>query len=373
MSRRSKRRERRQQKRQKPPENISQIADLQILYDAVKKTSRLVRWKQSVQRFNIHILFKIHRLKNEILAGKDIRKGFTKFYIYERGKRREIQSLKFSERIVQSVVCSEILMPRFGSSFIKENTASQVGKGTLFASKLLETHLKNFLRKHDKGYILTIDFSKYFENIQHRPLIDFYKTNLTDEKVKKLMISFITAYDKGLGLGSETSQFNAILYVNKIDHYIKHHFKYYGRYMDDSYIISEDKEKLKEFTKILFEMYSEIGIIVNEKKTKIVPLTQHFSFLKTRYKIVGNKIVKKPSRSSITRARRRFKKMISLMQRGVLTPEEIERSFQAWRGSMIHRHARKVLYKIRKELNHAICLQLNNGRICNDNAVRNRD
>lgn len=369
MSRRSKRRERRQQKRQKPPENIKQIADLQTLYNAVKKTSRLVRWKQSVQRFNIHILFKIQRLKKDILAGKDIRKGFTKFYIFERGKRREIQSLKFSERIVQSVVCSEILMPRFGTSFIKENSASQVGKGTLFASRLLEKHLREFLRKHGKGYILTIDFSKYFENIQHQPLIDFYNKNLTDEKVKNMLTGFISAYDKGLGLGSVTSQFNAILYVNKIDHYIKHHFKYYGRYMDDSYIICEDKEKLKEFTKILFQMYSDIGIVVNVKKTKIVPLTQHFSFLKTRYKIVGNKIIKKPCRSSITRARRRFRKMLALMQRGILTPAELERAFQAWRGSMIHRHARKVLYKIRKELNHAICLQLNNGRICDDNSV----
>lgn len=369
MSRRSKRRERRQQKREKPPEDITQIANMQILYNATKKTSRLVRWKQSVQRFNIHILFKIHRLKNDILAGKDIRKGYTKFFIYERGKKREIQSLKFSERIVQSVVCSEILMSRFGTSFIKENTASQIGKGTLFASRLLEKHLRQFLQKHKKGYILTIDFSKYFENIQHKPLIDFYKKNLTDEKIKKMIIGFITSYDKGLGLGSETSQFNAILYVNKIDHFIKHHFKYYGRYMDDSYIICEDKEKLKEFTKILFQMYSDIGIIVNEKKTRIVPLTQHFTFLKTRYKIVGNKIIKKPSRSSITRARRRFKKMILLMQRGVLTPEEIKRAFDSWRGSMIHRHARKVLYKIEKEIKHAICLQLNNGRICDDNSV----
>ena len=357
MSRRSKRRERRALKRQKPPENIKQIANLEELYKAVKQSTRLVSWKQSVQRFNINILFKIYALKTDLLKGKDIRKGFTHFYICERGKRREIQSLKFSERVIQKLVCSKILNPRFAGSFIKENSASQVGKGTLFASRTLEKHLREFLRKHKNGYILTIDFSKYFENIKHQPLIDFYNKNLTDEKVKKLVIRFITAYEKGLGLGSETSQFNAILYINKIDHFIKHNFKYYGRYMDDSYIISEDKEKLKNFSKILFKMYSDLGIVINLKKTKIVPLTQHFKFLKTRYKIVGNKIIKKPSRESITRARRRFRRMIRLYNNGKMTAEEIKRAFDSWRGSMLHRNARKSVYKIEKELKHALCLQ----------------
>jgi len=362
LSRRSKRRERRALKRQKPPENIEQIANLQTLYNGVKKSSRLVGWKQSVQRFNINILFKIHKLKNELLAGKDIRKGLTKFYISERGKKREIQSSKFSERVVNKILCSEILTPRFAPAFIKENSASQKGKGTSFANRTLENHLREFLRKYEHGYILTVDFSRYFENIQHQPLIDFYNKNLSDEKVKKLVINFITAYKKGLGLGSETSQFNAILYVSKIDRYIKRNFKYYGRYMDDSYIICEDKEKLKEFSEILFKMYSDLGIIVNPKKTKIVPLTQGFIFLKTRYKITANnKIIKKPCRSSITRTRRRLKRMVRLFRNGEMSAEEIKHSFESSRGSMLRRNARKSMYKIKKELEHDLCLQHRNG------------
>lgn len=350
MSRRSKRRGRRALKRQNNIDSIKQIANFQVLYDAVKKASRLVKWKQSVQKYNIYVLFKIFQLKNDLLAGKDIRKGFIKFHIYERGKVRQIQSVRFYERIAQSVVCSEILNKLFGKSFIKENSASQKGKGTLFASQLLEKHLREFIRKYKTGYILTIDFSKYFDNIQHKPLIDFYNKNLHDEKVKNLVIRFITAYEKGLGLGSETSQFNAILYVNKIDHYIKNHFKYYGRYMDDSYIICEDKEKLKDFTKTLFKMYEDLGIIVNQKKTKIVPLNQHFTFLKTRYHIIGNKIIKKPCRESITRARRRFRKMIKLVKANKMTFEELQQAFASWRGSMIRRNARKSVYKIEKEI-----------------------
>lgn len=358
MSRRSKRRERRALKRQNNIDSIKQIANFQVLYDAVKKASRLVKWKQSVQKYNIYVLFKIFQLKNDLLAGKDIRKGFIKFHIYERGKVRQIQSVRFYERIAQSVVCSEILNKLFGKSFIKENSASQKGKGTLFASQLLEKHLREFIRKYKTGYILTIDFSKYFDNIQHKPLIDFYNKNLHDEKVKNLVIRFITAYEKGLGLGSETSQFNAIIYINKIDHYIKHNFKYYGRYMDDSYIISEDKEKLKEFLQILNQMYSELGIIVNHKKTKIVSLNQYFVFLKTRYKVVeNNKIIKKPSRSSITRNRRRFRKMVKLVNNGQMSIEAFKKSFNSFCGTMKRRNARRSIYKLKKEIMHDLRIQ----------------
>lgn len=139
--------------------------------------------------------------------------------------------------------------------------------------------------------------------------------------------------------------------------------------MDDSYIICENKEKLKEFSEILFKMYSDIGIVINKKKTRISPLTQHFTFLKTRYKIAeNNKIIKKPCRSSITRTRRRIRKMIQLYKKGEMTAEEVNHSFQSMRGSMLHRNARKSMYKIEKELKHALCLQCRNGRIFNDNA-----
>lgn len=208
--------------------------------------------------------------------------------------------------------------------------------------------MREFLRKHGKGYILTIDFSKYFENIQHQPLIDFYNKNLTDEKVKNMLTGFISAYDKGLGLGSETSQFNAILYVNKIDHYIKHHFKYYGRYMDDSYIIHSDKKELENFLEELKVLYSDYKVVLNPKKTKIFSFKQHFTFLKTRHKITDEKIVKKPARSCIVRERRRLKKQIKLHEKGVLTFEQINRSFVSWRGSMKHRNARKSVFEMEK-------------------------
>lgn len=358
MSRRSKRRERRALKRQKTPETIEDVVSHQNLYNATFLASKHVKWKQSVQRYLINIFFRNYSTRKAILSGKDIRKGFINFSISERGKKRDIQSVHFSERVVQKSLCANVLNPRFYPTLIKENSASQKSKGTLFATQLFEKQLREFLRKNGKGYILTIDFKKYFENIQHQPLFDFYDEKLTDKIVKKLCKDFVSAFEKGLGLGSEASQFNAIIYINKIDHYIKHNFKYYGRYMDDSYIISEDKEKLKEFLQILNQMYSELGIIVNHKKTKIVSLNQYFVFLKTRYKVVeNNKIIKKPSRSSITRNRRRFRKMVKLVNNGQMSIEAFKKSFNSFCGTMKRRNARRSIYKLKKEIMHDLRIQ----------------
>ena len=42
----------------------------------------------------------------------------------------------------------------------------------------------------------------------------------------------------------------------------------------------------------------------------------------------------KPCRDSITRERRKLKKMARMVADGVMTPEQVERSYQSWRGGM---------------------------------------
>lgn len=353
MSRRTARRERRQAKRNQNKENftIKNIITNANLYKSYKKSSKTVMFKESVQRYRLNVFFKNYNTKQKMLKGEDIRQGVIKFTLCDRGKTREIQSLHFAERVAQATICTNVLQKGFFKTLINENSASQKGKGTTFASKLIEKHITDFLKHYDTGYILVIDFSKYFENINHEKVYEFYDKNIKDELLNKFCKSFVSVYDKGLGLGSEVSQFNAIVYLNAIDHIIKQRFKYYGRYMDDSYIIYHDKEELLKFFEELKNYYSDLKIILNLKKTKIIPLTQYFTFLKTRYKVSGKKIIKKPCRSSITRARKRLKRLGKLYNANKLDFETITQSFYSWVGSMKHRHARKSIYKMEQIYN----------------------
>ena len=80
---------------------------------------------------------------------------------------------------------------------------------------------------------------------------------------------------------------------------------------------------------------AELGIELNPRKTRVVKLTRGFTWLKKRifYTDTG-RIVVKPCRDSITRERRKLKKMARMVADGIMTPEQVEQSYQSWRGGM---------------------------------------
>lgn len=359
MSRRKNRYNNRQKVREEKKErirvydNFENVASLKSLYNAAKKASSGVSWKTSVQRYMLSRLFKIQKTRRELLKGKDIRKGFIEFDIHERGKVRHISSVHFYERVVQKSICKNVLYPILTNSIIHHNYASQKGKGTHFAENCFTKYLRSFLRKNNRdGYVLMIDFKGYFESIAHEPLKLNIKEHIFNNQILNLSDGFIDAFgERGLGLGSETSQINAIFHINKIDHYIKEveRIKYYGRYMDDSYIIHKDKEFLKQLLARLEKEYAKYGVKINKNKTKIISLKKPFTFLKTRFFITQTcKVIKKPTRNSITIERRKLKKQFGLLKNNVLTLKEIDNSYQSWRGSLKHRNSRKTIYSMDK-------------------------
>lgn len=87
-----------------------------------------------------------------------------------------------------------------------------------------------------------------------------------------------------------------------------------------------------------------LGIVINKKKTRIVKLSLGFVFLKKRFSYgESGKIIVRPWRGTITRQRRKLKKMEALVQRGEMTREQAEQSYQSWRGSMKRLNARATV------------------------------
>lgn len=348
-------------------DDFEQVASLNSLYAAAKEASQGVEWKASVQRYNSLLLFNISKTRNDLLAGKDIRRGFICFDICERGKLRHIKSVHFSERVVQKSFCKNSLGPIFTRSLIYDNGASQKGKGTHFAINRLTAHLRRHYRKYGReGGILLIDFSDYFGNADHEVLFDIYDKYFTDPRLKALGKSFISAFgEKGLGLGSETSQLNAVMLPNRVDHYVKEVLRIegFGRYMDDSHLLHHDIEYLKQCLEILRGIYAAHGIIINERKTHIADLKHGFTFLKTRFFITETgRIIKKPCRESITRERRKLKKQARLVESGVLTFEQVRCSYASWRGSMAHRDAYRTIQSMDRLFNRLFIEQWKGGQ-----------
>ena len=68
--------------------------------------------------------------------------GYNKFMIFD-PKEREIQALSYYDRIVQHVLCDEILTPFFDKRLIYDNCASRIGKGTHLARIIKSTEVHN--------------------------------------------------------------------------------------------------------------------------------------------------------------------------------------------------------------------------------------
>ena len=136
--------------------------------------------------------------------------------------------------------------------------------GTDYGIKLVKKYIE-LNKKYKEFYILKLDISKYFYSIDHDILKSMLndldnseyelvckiidstnQTYINDEinRLKNKELKFTNRkkvmeipnynYGKGLPIGNMTSQFLAIYYLNRLDHYIVHRLglKYMVRYMD---------------------------------------------------------------------------------------------------------------------------------------------
>lgn len=328
--------------------NFEAVADLDNLYKALKNSRRGVWWKASVQRYDMNYLRRLLQARKDLLAGNDIRKGFYKFTTKERGKLRYIQSVHIAERVIQKSFCTNALVPLLTRTLIYDNGASIKGKGTHFALNRVKKHLQAHHKQHGtEGYVLLIDYSSYFANIQHNVLLGIYRRAFgEDKRLMWLAELFVKAFgDNGLGLGSENSQTSAVAYTNGIDHYIKETLRLvYLHYMDDNLFICSQKRAASHTLNVLRPLYEECGIITKPEKTKIIKLSQGFTFIKAKISLTDTgRVIMRPSRKSITRQRQKLRKFKKLHEAGEMTLEQIRAGYISCRGYMAHFQSRRTI------------------------------
>lgn len=322
-------------------DSFEQVFSYENLYKAYKKCRCGVAWKGSVQKYITQAPLEVYRTWNRLQTGKWKSKGFYEFDIFERGKPRHIKSVTMEERVVQRCLCDNCLVPLLSPTFIYDNGASSKGKGYHFAIHRCEKHLLDHFRKHGaEGYILTFDFSKFFDNIDHGVIYEVVENSITDERLKALVYHFVDAFGPvGLGLGSQISQVFALASANRLDHYVKEVLQVHGyaRYMDDGYLISDSKEFLQDCLARIRAMCNVLGIKINEKKTQIVKLSHGFTFLKCRFYLTeSGEVVKKIYKKSVTKMRRKLKSLRFKMDGYKLTHADIYAAFQSWRSYAKH-------------------------------------
>lgn len=321
---------------------IEELTTLEKLNNAFYESAKASKWKETTQRYQANLLIKNIELQSNVRNGTYKISPTTKFTISERGKLRHIEAPAIRDRIIHKVLCQNILLPYLTKPLIYDNYASLKNRGTSFARKRIDILLRRHIRKHGTdGYILQIDIKRYFDSVDHEVLKGLLHERIKEPDEMMKLIDYIvdssSNTDKGLNLGAEAPQIFAIYYLSPVDTYIKtvKGVKYYGRYMDDMFIISNNKESLKELLKEIKQQLSRLKLEINSRKTHITKLSRGFTFMQIKYSFDGNRIIKRATHTKVARERRRLRKFRKKLAQGIMDETEIENCYKSWKYSVL--------------------------------------
>ena len=263
--------------------------------------------------------------------------------------------------------------------------------------KRFEIHLHKYYQKYgNEGYILFGDFSKFYDNIIHdlakeqflelfdgdefmKWLLDLIfegfeidVSDLTEDERQQCMDGVFNKLEyrkeskgqksgekwmkKSANIGDQLSQDIGIFYPNRIDTYVKYvrSQKFYGRYMDDWYIMSPDKDELSDILWNVREIAGGLGIHINDKKTRVVKISGTYKFLQVKYSLTKDgKVIKRINPERVTAMRRKLKKLAAKVKSGEIPYESAEQTFKSWMGSfykLLSKEQRKNLIKLYEDI-----------------------
>lgn len=366
---------------------INKISNANVLMNSFYEAKKGCSWKNSVQQYEANFLKNIRHTQLELREKTYRQQDFYCFYLKERGKDRYVRSISFYDRVVQRALC-DLVNPIVEPYLIHDNGASVKKKGIDFARRRIENHLHKYYRKYgNKGYALVIDFSKFYDNILHKPLMDMYREIIDDKDIINLINHLVDSFSvdisnynitenelfdslayakaetektgekmmhKSLGIGSQISQISGIYYPSKMDNYCKivKGIKFYGRYMDDTYIIGNSKEELKSLLDDIDKICKKQGIFINHKKTQLFRLDKGFTFLKIKYRLTDTgHLVRIPVKKNFIRERKKLKSFKNLLDKGLIDFHDIEEQYKSWKGNIQKYDCYKSLKNLDKVFN----------------------
>ena len=245
------------------PKTIKNIYDNSVSFENLLKAHKKARCgkreKKKIILFELKLEQELLELEKQLKNGTYKHGGYTKFKIYE-PKERIIMASEYKDRVVHRWYVEKFIKPYFVPQFISTSYAGIEGRGMHKASKDVQKAMRSAKSKWKNYYILKMDVTKYFQNIDKRILWEILKRKMKDKKLLWLTREILLSTEGmvGLPLGNYTSQMFANIYLNEVDWFVKQelNIKYYSRYMDDSVILVKTKqeainalEKIKKYLK----------------------------------------------------------------------------------------------------------------------------
>ena len=335
--------------------DFEKVIDFENMYKAYRKAKCGKGYKKSAAKFNLMALDGINTLIEQLSNKTYQISPYNEFKVYE-PKERIIKTTSFKDKVVQHSLCDNVLLPKMQEIFIYDNCAGQKGKGTLFGLDRLSEQMKTFYNLNGfDGYILKCDITKFFYNISHIQLKKIVEYHFGyDKDICWLCNLFIDSTEgKGLPLGNQINQGFALLYLDGMDKLIKNELciEFYGRYMDDFYLIHHSKEYLKHCLEVITEFLKTLELTLNEK-TQIFPFKNGVNYLGFHTYITSDgKVIRKLKNQNKRNAQRKYLRMAKLVNQGKLSRAKFNDSYKAWKNHISHGNCYNLSRSIDKKIN----------------------
>jgi len=201
------------------------------------------------------------------------------------GKVRVLGIPTIRDRVVQGAL-KLILEPIFEADFCDGSYGYRPKRSAHAAVNRVSQAVINGMTK-----VIDVDLEAYFDNVEHQILLRKVAQRVNDDKVMWLLKLILKAYSKkGIPQGGVISPLLANIYLNEVDKMLEKakevtkNGKYinieYARFADDLVICVNDYYKwltTAAYRRLVQEL-AKLKVKVNKDKTKIVDLTQGYTF-----------------------------------------------------------------------------------------------
>nr|DAO46145.1 MAG TPA: hypothetical protein [Bacteriophage sp.] len=214
----------------------------------------------------------------------------------------------------------------------------------------LKEQMFDFYNQHGiNGWILKCDITKFFYQIDHDILKDIVDYYFPDDYTKWLNNLLIDSTDgPGLPLGNQAAQVYALLILNGLDHFVTGELgiNFYGRYMDDFYLIHPNKEYLKWCLECVKQFVDSLGLSLNGK-TQIIPFKNGLLFTGFHHYITKDgKYIRKLNGVNKRRIRKKIRVWAKLVKSGKMSEQKFYEKYNSWKNHALHGNCIKLCHSM---------------------------
>lgn len=305
--------------------------------------------------------------------GKIPRVEYRSFYVYV-PKVRKVIYIDYRSKVIQRAIY-DVLNPRICKTFISDTYACIKGRGQLAAMEQLYTWLKGTRTAGGTWYYYKFDVAKFFYRIDHEILMDICRKKIDDERTVDLIGYYVNnnaipfgmpldadqltiteeemLYELGIPIGGGLSHMLGNMYLDPLDQYAKRvlRIKRYIRYMDDIIIVDNDKERLKEYGRLMSAFIAEHLHLEFNKKTALRPVSCGCEFV--GYVLYDDHVILR--KSSTLRMKRRLRQVAEEYRTGLIDFKQANATMQSYLAMLKHCDCEKFKEKLLGEfvLTHA--------------------